>query len=207
MAVVPNPRYEGAKVYELPKEYHNSLSNGLIQEYTKLIKEKKNMKLFQIFMPKKNEAAEKKDEKKEEVEKLNADETMVEIDGQQIPLSEIIKAYQAEKAEEAVKGNSGDTEKIPLKAEDEIDIDGKKEKVGDIINCYKNRMKKNAETPIDTKAESVVDEAAQKQNAINSANFKKLQNAVAKAGSEFKISVLTREERIASGKSKYGGKA
>jgi hypothetical protein len=168
----------------------------------------KPKRIFSFFMPKKNEGEMQKPEEKEE--KINAEDSVVEIEGKQIPLSEIIKTWQAEQAEIAKKE---ELSKNALSPEDEVEIDGKKVLVSELMSCY---SKKNAEPPTDVKAEEVVDENLQKKNADEKEeekketkenakkNFNKLQNAISKAGVEFKVMVNTREDRIKDGKNKYG---
>lgn len=213
MAIVKKPRYEQAKIYELPKEYRNSLSDEMIDILENKTKEKNNMagekgkKVFFFFTPKKNEGAEpeKKDEPVEE--KINADESMVDIDGKQVPLSEIIATYQAEQEEMAKKE---EVSKNTLMPEDEVDIgDGKKVLVSELMAAYNrcNAAKKNAEQEPEkenAEPEKTEEEKKAKENARKD-NFNILKNAVNKASIEH-AKVMTAEQRANLGKERYGSK-
>jgi hypothetical protein len=221
MAIVNNPRYEGSKIYELSKEYQNSLADNVIKTYYEIQKESNNNmakenKILKFFMPKKNEGEKTQEEKDKEAkeleakknaeeangdEKINAEEAMVDIEGKQVPLSEIIKIYQAEQEELA----KTQTNAQPLNPEDEVEVDGKKVLVSELMACYSKNTNKNAgEETAEEKAkkEAETKEASVKKNA----NFNKLQNAITKSGSEFKVSFTTENERYAEGQKRYGSK-
>jgi hypothetical protein len=209
MAIVKKPRYERAKTYELPNEYRNSLSDEMIdilkKENNNMAGEKGKKVLF-FFTPKKNEGVEpekKPDEVKEE--KINADESMVDIDGKQIPLSEIIATYQAEQAEIAKKEELA---KNALMPEDEVDIgDGKKVLVSELMAAYNrcNAKKNEAKEPEKENAEDEKKEELKKKENSKKDNFNIIKNAVNNASIEH-AKVMTAEQRANLGKERYGSK-
>jgi hypothetical protein len=175
MAIVPNPRYEQARV----------IWNSKGEEMAKLFfKNKKTVK---------NEAPPAPEPEEEEEVIENAD-GYVEIDGKQVPLEELIKVYQAERAEESTM----------LNADDEVEVKGKRVKVGDMINAYKNRksddtMENEIDGGLEEDAEEVVDEAKQMQNS-KARKVKKLINQ----GEDVKPNIKTSADRIAAGRARYG---
>jgi hypothetical protein len=192
MAIVPNPRYERAYIIK------NSKGEEMKITLFKNKGEKKPIK-NQEPPPKKPD-----DEDEEVIE--NAD-GYVEIDGEQVPLAELIKVYQGEQA-------GGET---MLNEDDEVDTgDGKRVRVGDMINAYRNR-KKNADEEIqneaellDEPAEEVVDETKQMSNSKSSdkkpkknENFKKVENA-AERGNPGAPEINTQTSRLSRGKARYG---
>jgi hypothetical protein len=215
MAIVPNPRYERSKIYELPKEYQNSLADGIIEAYYKLQKENKNNmaknKIFKFFMPKKNEGEKKDETKKPEEETknnvdekpademINAEDSMIEIDGSQVSLADLIKTYQAEQAEMATKESTNNV----LTPEDEVEVDGKKVLVGELVACYQKKASVKNEGTEEDPAKKAEEE---KKASLKNSNFGKIQKAINNAGQEFKVNFVSEDERYAEGKKRYGSK-
>jgi hypothetical protein len=200
MAIVKKPRYEFAKIYELSSNFHNSISNEVIKIYQNS-KEEHLMAKKKIFSFFKNNAMEDIVEE----EKVNMDGAMVEIDGQQVPLSEVIAAYKEEKSEEAQGLEVQESQNNVINPEDEIDIDGEKVLASKLIEAYQKRASMaNAEDPTDTPAEEVVDEAKQKENVKKNAHFNSLDNAVKNTFDGFKLIVESKDERVKRGNEKYG---
>jgi len=141
-----------------------------------------------------------------EEEKVNIDDAIVEIDGEKVPLSEVIAAYKEEKTAGGDEG--GEDQGNVINPDDEVDIDGQKVLASELIASYQRRASKaNAEPPTDTKAEEVVDETKQKSNTKKdkpNENFKNLNNAIKNSFEEFSITVQSKDERIKAGKKKYG---
>jgi hypothetical protein len=182
MAVVQNPRYERATIFENAKQGEKTMAK----------------RIFKFF---KNDAPPKEEPPKEE--KVNMDDSVVEIDGQQVPVSELIKVWQGEQAEK------GATQNV-LNAEDEVDIDGKKVKASELAACYKAaQTKQNADLtlkPADTPTEDIIDaDKNLKQNSKveKNENFRKLENASQQA-EQFKPNINTKSERLERGKERYG---
>jgi hypothetical protein len=80
-------------------------------------------------------------------------------------------------------------------------VDGKKVKVSELMNAYKNMSEKPAENaePLQTdEAEPVVDEQKQVQNSVNKA----VKNS-AQGVTDAPVIVETKEDRLAAGKARY----
>lgn len=117
LALVPDPRYEDAKIYE------NSKTGG-----------KKIM--FKLFKT-----------QKEEISNENA---VVELtNGVTIPVADLIQEYQNSKKKAEV---------VKLNAMDEVEVDGKKVKISELLTSYKNAMKKNADDGAKKKDEELDNE-------------------------------------------------
>lgn len=117
MAVVVNPRYEGARVI-----FYNSREDG-----------KMKLKFWNLF---KKDGATVKNAGEAEMEKT------VKVDGKDVPLKELVDTYKAEEAEIAKKKELADG----MTEDTVIEIDGKEPTLGNLVNCYKARnARKNAE--------------------------------------------------------------
>lgn len=192
LAIVPNPRYNKAKVYANQKPTKEG-----------------RMKLFKIGKKaedvKKNQAPEDEKKKDEEsAEELEMSNAYVEMEnGEKVPLEEAMNAYKAAKERE-----NAESENV-MNMEDEVELDtGEKVKVADLMKAYAaEKEMENAEPPTDTTADEAVDEDKQKP-FTNSASGKKkpvnkeLKNAAAQGG-EFAPAVQTRAQRIKAGTAKY----
>lgn len=211
MAIVEKPRYEFAKISKLPSNFHNSISEKVFSIYQNSYKKEDSMsvktKIFKLF---KNEIPEEKPQVEEE--KINIDDAILEIEGDKVPLSEVITAYKEEKAEE---GQMNAEEENPvvdeedgsniINPDDEIDIDGNKVLASELIASYQRRMSRaNAEPPTDTQAEPTVDEKLQKENSKPNKHFKALTNSVKEGYTGIDLIVNTKAERCKVGKQKYG---
>lgn len=183
MAIVNNPRYEGATILRNSKGA------------------KPMAKIFKFLGKKEEIKNQEPEEKKPEEEIVNADSAMVDLgDGEQVPLSDLVAAY---------KETSAESETV-MNAEDEVDVDGEKVKVGDMINAYRNKCApsmQNVEPPQDIDAEDVVDEKKQMQNSVKKEegkkNFQKVENAVRIDVEPIKPILNTKSERLERGKDRY----
>jgi len=217
LAIVINPRYEKSKVYELPKEYQNSLSDELVNILTKKNKESKmggeksGKKVFFFFDQKKNSV---EDKPAIEEEKINAEEAVVDIDGKQVSLKDLITTYQAEQAEILKKEELA---KNMLNPDDEIEVDGKKVLISALVDAYNkcNAAKNGIEaSKYDQGAvqnevaedEKKTEEEKAKENALKKDNFLKVQKALNNAGAFAPNKPKTADQRIAAGNAKYGRK-
>jgi hypothetical protein len=206
MAIVEKPRYEFAKIYELDSSFHNSMSEKVLSIYqnSKEDSMKKKKKIFHLFKNNIDAETEKKPEDEiVEEEKVNMDDAILEIEGEQVPLSEVITAYKEEK----VKDETGEEGNNVINPEDEIDIgDGEKVLASELIASYQRRASKaNAELPTDTTMEETVDEKAQKENSKKpNDNFKALNNSIKESCANVKLIVNSKVDRINKGKQKYG---
>jgi hypothetical protein len=206
MAIVEKPRYEFAKIYELDSSFHNSMSEKVLSIYqnSKEDSMKKKKKIFHLFKNNIDAETEKKPEDEiVEEEKVNMDDAILEIEGEQVPLSEVITAYKEEKAEDETSEEGNNV----INPEDEIDIgDGEKVLASELIASYQRRASKtNAELPTDTTMEETVDEKAQKENSKKpNDNFKALNNSIKESFANVKLIVNSKVDRINKGKQKYG---
>ena len=135
IALVPNPRYNGAKILL------NSTEGG------------ESMKIKGIFnwlKGKKNEA--------------DAETSHIEVDGEKVPLKNLISAYQAAEAEKAKAGKENEEKEIS--DDSSIEVDGKEVKISDMMNCYR-ASKKNEKDP-----EAAAADPKEKENADAEAKAK-----------------------------------
>ena len=174
MAIVENPRYERAYI----------------------IKNSKGVDMKVKFLRKKNATPPPAPEKEEDEVVENAADGVVDIDGKQVSLAELIAAYQEEKEEEGPE---------MMNEADEVELEnGEKVTVGELINAYKNKgSMENAESPIDEPAEEVVDETLQNAKPKKNENFRKVQNA-AHGEAPSKREINTETVRLNRGKARYG---
>ncbi len=198
MAIVARPRYERSKILANSK-------GGL-----------KNMGLFKLAGKKKNEAAPQEPAKKdEEATLVNADDTMIDVNGVPTPLYELVEAYK-------MKQGAGDTP-ATLAPEDMVDVEGFGQvSVADLIAASTgveeegDDTMKNAEAPTDTTAEKPVDEGKQLSNSAPKVVQQKrvvnkaLKNSVSHSSTFKSDGIESETKRLERGKSRYtiptGGK-
>jgi hypothetical protein len=130
IAIVPNPRYEGARILL------NSIEGGTMK--------------FKAWFKKLIGADEK-------INAVDQEGSTVDVDGQKVPLKMLIDSWTAEETEVAEKKKLDDeaaaaaTIDTPqeLGEESTLTVDGKDVKLADMVNCYKKRNQKTneAETP------------------------------------------------------------
>lgn len=200
MAVVSNPRYEGARII------YNTKGGSM------------NLKFW------------KKDKEKPEVlnsSEVQAETATVAIDGKEVPMPQLIELWNAaekKKAEEAVLANA------KISEDDEIEIGGKKVRVSELVNSYKAQManeeedkkakeeeeRKNAEEKErkdkeDEERKNAEEkdkkekEDAERKNSEEA--FRKLQNANANRPGKFEApKIMTQAEKEAEGRKRYGPK-
>jgi len=182
MAVVPNPRYEKAWIIKNSKSQEGSVK----------------IKLFRK-KPLQNEAPKPEPEVEEEIVE-NAESGVIELaDGTQIPLAEAIELFKAKKAEEL--DNAGEV----LSEEDEIEIDGEKVSVKELMAACKQSPVENAEPVQDVVAEDVVDETRQNSTPSRKVN-KVVKNSAKRDETPIERKLNTVSSRLDRGKSRYGSK-
>lgn len=187
MAVVPNPRYEGARIVKNSKGTQEDTVNIRIFKKAENADEKKSPKQAKNMDPPKEE---------EVMENMDG---MVEMpDGSEVPLEELIAMYKEKMTE---KENMG----TRYSAEDMIEVDGESMSIGDMINAC-GYGKENAEMePATQEAEPVVDEAKQKQNSADGKKHFETVKKAANAGDDMPAPKLnTRSARLEAGKTRYG---
>ena len=184
MAIVKEPRYGDVKIFENSKK-------GKTMKFTLFSKKKEEPKKNAVDPP----VEEKKPDDKEEMA-INSDSVLVDEEGNEIALSELVEAY---------KTGKGAEEKPMINMEDTIDVDGEEVSVKDLYDNYCS--KKNAEPPTNKPQESVVDNAV-KTNSADYAkpndHFKKLKANASKGEEPEKIVINTEKTRLKRGKALYG---
>lgn len=168
---------------------------------------------------------------REEVKANENEELVLELEHGQVPLSQIVeelKASRAAKTQEAAP----EEEKMPMKKvlqnEDEVEVDGKKMRVQDLVAEYME-SKKNAEMMCEKDPkESGMDEEEEKENKYNeedeeeekeneedeeeeklkpNARFNSLKSAYENgANVEIQDQFVSLHERVAMGRAAYGSK-
>lgn len=194
MAVVEDPRYGDVRIFENSKR-------GKPMKFKLFGKKDKDLKKNQEDPP----AAD--DKKKDEDEmSLNMESVLIDEEGNELPLSEMVEAYKASKNSE-----DEDDDKPTLNMDDTIEIDGKEVPVKELYDNY--CAKKNAEPPTDQPLEDVVDEDLKKNSAGDdkkedpskpNENFLKLKSNANKGAEPDKIKVNTQKTRLDRGKARYG---
>ena len=190
MAIVDAPRYEGSRI----------IANS---------KEKETMK-FRINLGKKRQNAEPPaPAPEEEVVEVPA-EAMVEVNGEMVPVAELVENYRNKK--NADDGEPADNASV-LNMDDTVEIDGVEVPVSELVDNYCG-PKENAESPTDTELEDPVKEnTATRKNAEDpepekpakkNENFRKLENAASRGGELEKPEVNTRSARFRRGAERYG---
>ena len=200
MAIVDDPRYERAKIYELPGEYKNAKAEELWQSYLN----SKEKKMKWKFLSRKNNKTNETVGEETQTKEMNIDESYVEVDGEKVPMAELIKTWQGEQAEKQISENV-------MNPEDEIEVDGKKVKAQELIDSYRrNKAKKNEmeegekENEMEEDEDEEEDKKEEKEQKKN--NFKKLDNAHKNHKENYTVVISTKSERVATGKAKYGTK-
>lgn len=187
LAIVPNPRYERSYVIQNSKSEEETLKLKLFKKTVK----------NQDPEPKPKE---KDEETEEETELDNMDGYVENAAGEKIPISELANMYMEKKKSE----NAGKVYNM----NDEVEIDGNRMTVRELMSNCGYDEKENAEPAQDDDAEEVVDETLQNatpKKTVKNENFKKVKNAAGKEGAEVKPHNLnTQSERFARGKSRYG---
>jgi hypothetical protein len=207
-AYVPNEVLGSGKYHGI--DYDEEVVNGV---YTHMaIVENPRYEASVVYENSKKYKTKKNSEVPKEEPKMNAEDSVIEIDGQQIPLTELIKVWEAEEAEKAKLSENKCNE---LGEEDEIEVGDKKVKGKDLVAAYRSSLAKsnaegegvekaNAEQAQDVKAESVT-----LNNAKAKSSFVAVKNAAAKSDSiaiADSMKLNTREERFKRGAERYGSK-
>ncbi len=214
-AIVSNPRYERAKIYELPATYQNSVSDELVS----IIKNTRgdNMKenVFKhLFNGAKKETSKTPEEKDEKEVMENS--IILCNDGTKIPLHLAVNAYFTLKNQASTNAAPEDGKEEDKEMENACDED-KKENASE----EEDKEIENAEPAQDETAEKVVENAEQAQDVVaedvvektstmtntkeKKSYFKMVKNAAAQTVEDMPL-VTTSADRFARGAAKYGSK-
>lgn len=202
LALVDNPRYEGANIIE------NS-------------KEKKTMKkLFKLLNSKKENR---------DIHEIDGENTFFEVkDGSEKSAAELIAFYNAKQDEDKKKDMDADKKQNAEDSDDEYEMDGEKVKVSEMAKSHKaSKAKKNAEEEIEKKEwkenETKDQEKADKkdkaedkkensadvlENKLGEDSFQKLENARFSAKADApKSNYMSDATKFAAGSAIYGSKS
>jgi hypothetical protein len=209
MAIVDNPRYEGARVFANSKGGKSKVKIKWFPSFGNKPKAKKNAG---PPVPPKKPVEKKPDDKPEDdsEQMVNAEESLVMVGEEKVPLADLIAAYKA--------GQGSGEEETPedgaesfMNGDDEVEVDGKKVKVSELMASY---QKANEVVEIlDEDAEDVVDETKQRTNKKEKTNgkdekpnenFTRVKTARNNSSeTEFKPSHQSRTARLAAGSERY----
>lgn len=183
LAVVKNPRYSDTKIIANSKDKEGGVMN----------------KLFKFLGGKPKEEKPKEEVKTNSVD-MPADAAL-EVDGDKIPVADMLSAYKAVKKNEA---DEKAKEEATVNMDDSIEVDGEKIPVKELLAAWK-ASKKNEGDKDDDKDEKAKEDA--KTNAApeaKNANFKVLANAAAKTEETKTPEVDTVSKGLVRGKARYG---
>ncbi len=199
LAIVPNPRYEEAKIYT-PEEFN--LYQKEKRDKLKILQNaKEGKKMFKLF---KNT--------REEVKEIDED-TCIEIDGKEISIKEMINSVAEFEKARKIKDN-----KKPVDIEMEVEVDGVKMSVKDLhekynaLKCAKEKdgdddgedeeaKKKKAEEMKNALADAEKAAEVEKQKSLK--HYEELMNAASKNKLGVRP-IKTSTDGLALGKSLYG---
>lgn len=200
LAIVPNPRYEEAKIYTVDgfKSYQDDKRNKLKELQNS--KENTGVTMFKVF---KN--------RKEEVSKIEAD-SLIELEGgQAISISEMVEVVKNAKKNAAAdptieEERKADEKQAPkINMDSELDVDGETMSIGELMNRYKN-TKKNADEAEEKKKkkEDEEKENEKEKDKENAKHYYQLLNAHSANSSVQKIETTT--DKVRRGQNLYGTK-
>jgi hypothetical protein len=204
LAIVKNPRYEMAFNPIFCNSKDRQIGNNVDNIIN--VQNKESVSMFgKLF---------KKVTSREEIMVNSNEEFTIEVDGKELPLKEAI---------EQIKLNAKEEGKEEAKC-NEVDVDGEKMTVNELIDAYKNlkkaslekeeEAKKNAEEEEKKKEEEAKKNAEDEEKKKEEEEEEKKQNSrfndfddLHKNGKEKnQVGYLTVRERVELGRSKYGSK-
>ncbi len=200
LAIVPNPRYEEAKIFT-PDEFkeYNAKKRSELDELQNSKTELKQEPAMKFFRTKQEEVKAGDILDTDFVEIKNSDGTVETV---------TVAALKAAKLEE--KTNTKKNEKL-VDDEEEIEVDGEKVNMGDLKKCYSNMKaaKKNSEDEAAKKAEDEKANAEEEEKKkeeeekTNAKNFQELQNAHLKGKAAPTQKIDTQFDKLKRGKERY----
>jgi hypothetical protein len=206
MAIVPRPRYEGSKILANSKGGHSVAKFKLFQK-VKANAAPEPPKPAVGAPPIPSNPAEPKEAMK--MNEVDPSSVVMLPSGGQATLAELIEAFKASGAEEE-----------PLDMDDMVDVDGVQHSIGELVAAYESnkpaasvdgQSAQNADPPIDTQAESVVDPSKQGPGVRTNAAGARMVNSALKRAAALPGDDLgnaqdhpdTRTERLARGAARY----
>ncbi len=200
LAIVPNPRYEEAKIFT-PEEfrlYNDEKKAKLVQ----LQNAKEDKKMFKVFKM-----------KKEEVSPLDPEAMVTLENGQDVSIGEMIQTVSNSKKNET-----------KCNVDEEVDVDGEKMPIRELINRYQQmnkKNKKNEDEEDEKKEKASPSEAApnaneddededksKKENSVDDEALEKARkhyyNLMNAHGNVHVEKIETTSDKLARGKKYYG---
>ncbi len=205
MAIVPNPRYEGTKVY--------ANSKGNIMNPLKIFIKRSSPQTVTPPKPQQhaNATSEPPKDPKDPMatnpveENINAAESYVDFGGNKIPLQDAVDAYMQKKN---AAGPAPAPDEESLSPDSVIQLsDGQQITVQELIEALGDGNPNSGVTvePIGEPAEPVVQDQRTNSKQRPNANFTKVRSAVvASRSQDVTPDVKTRAERLELGNSRYG---
>lgn len=206
LAIVEYPRYEESRILT-PEEFkaYQEQAKAKVEELknSKPTKTEGLGKMFKIFKT-----------KKEEISQVSPDSLIELENGKSVSIQEMLNAVKKDEEEEKKK----DEESEKVNMDMEIEVDGESMTIKDLVNKYKNAMKKNSEdkdeddkskentddADEDDKSKENEDEEEKKKEEDEKSNskfFSELMNAHRSTGSPV---IELSQDQVARGKSRYG---
>jgi hypothetical protein len=198
LAIVKFPRYEMAfnPVFQNSKDGQNHTNEVNINN----VNNKRSVSMLGKIW--------KKVTQREEVMVNSGEEYVVEIDGKETPLAEVVESIKTNEAEDKEKKINGD---------EEIDVDDEKMTVNQLVEAYKNlkksSMKKNEEPEKkeeEEKKESKKNEDDEKEEKEEekktNSRFQELDDLHTNGIEQNEVTFLSLHERVQMGKDRYGSK-
>lgn len=194
LAVVANPRYEGARIVynskggtmKLFKFWKKSeAKNAAESDLEKAVVDVDGQKVAVKALIEAHNSLAKKGLAVENM----SDDTIIEVDGQELPLKNLKDSYRAVK-------NAEDDEEKKKKAKDDEDMK----------NADDEAKKKKDEEDLKNAEEDAKKKKDDDEKMENEKRFRDLKNAAERRGEPQKAQIVTRRELAAVGREKYGKK-
>jgi len=221
LAIVKTPRYEMAinPIYLNSNTCKNDLGDSIIKMNTIILntnEEKGSSMIGKIF---------KKLVSREEIKTNEGEEIYVNVDGTDMAISHLVSELKLNKKNEDEKKEKKEEEKKMANGADEVDVDGEKISVNELVKRYKagNAKKNETEKEEEKKEENAADDDKKKElekeeekeeskkNSIEDLetekNFKMIKSLHENGITyELEEEFLSTRERVELGKKRYGNK-
>lgn len=133
LAIVEFPRYEESKILT-PEEFksYQEATKAKLEELQNSKPKPRKENMFSIFKT-----------KKEEVTQISPDAMLELENGESVSIQEMVNAVKKNEAEDKKDDEEEKSEKVNM--DTEIDVDGEKMPLKELVSKYKNAMKKNSD--------------------------------------------------------------
>ena len=191
LAIVPDPRYEGAKIFS-PDEF-KAYNESKKKELEELKNSKGSKIMFKLF-------------KRQEVNEGVELDTIVQLEnGKEVTVKDMVTAIEnAEKEKEKEK------EKKKADMDMVVNVDGKDMPVKELVSAYKklyeeeeDKKKENQEEEEKDEKEKEVKEKEARENSRGKEHFDKMENAIKEGEKPEIVEYETTDTKLARGKERY----